>query len=111
MGTVTEEPIEIKVARLEERYLAQGRILAEIKGGIKRIEEKLEDPPPCRENTRRLETLEKTVFEDHETRIQTEEKAWSNLNGRLAVWGILVILGCNVITGVTIAYMAGLIGG
>ena len=114
MEKETKEDIEIKVARIEERYeerfKAQGRILSEIKDDVKRIVEKLEDPLPCRENSRRLNNLERAVFDDHESRIQTEEKARSNLNGKLAVWGVLVILGCNVITGVIIAYMAGLVG-
>jgi len=112
---VNEETIEVTIARLLERDESQWKALEEIKGSIRRIEdkldEKLRDPLPCNENNRRLNSLEKVVGDDHEPRIKEVEKFTDNLLGKMAVWGFLVIMTSTVITGVTVAYLAGLIGG
>lgn len=110
---VNEENIEITIARLLERDESQWKVLDEIKGSIRRIEdkldEKLREPLPCGENNRRLNTLEKLISEDHEPRIKKVEAFRNNLTGKLAAWGVLVILAGQVITGLIISYLSGLV--
>lgn len=111
---VTEETLEIEVAKLKERDNSQWRVLGEIKDSIRRIEEKLDTrlavPFPCNENNRRLNNLEKAVVDDHEPRIKTVEKFKDNLLGKMAAWGLVVILISNVVTGLILSYLVGLIG-
>ena len=111
---INEETIEVTIARLLERDESQWKALEEIKRTIERVETKLDnrlsEPLPCSENNRRLDNLEKQVADDHEPRLKDVEKFQSNLNGKLAVWGIVVIVVANLISGVVIAYLAGLIG-
>ena len=102
-----EETIKERLARLEETDKFYGETLAEIKEGILRIENHLKSLP-CREATLRLDNLEKTVDEDHEPRIKTVENFKSEAVGKRMIIGAMLVFGSNLITGLIVAWSAGL---
>lgn len=106
---MTEETLKERVARLEERDKAQEKILDSIARGIERIEKRLDQPLPCERNDLRLNNLEGLGIE-HERRLKIVEDFKAAFIGKRAVIVAVLVFASNLVTGLVVAWGAGLFG-
>jgi len=104
-----KETLSERVAKLEKTDEFYGQTLREIKEGILRIENQLKELP-CKQEKLRQDNLEKTVNDSHEPRLKVVEAFKSEAIGKRMIIGALLVFSSNLITGLVVAWGAGLFG-